>query len=120
MFGPLGPSETGCETHGMTDVAVLVDHFIGGGSGTGSGEQLTVDPDQAARNAAARLGAGIDEEKARVVAATMAALIRVATVEMTSRRRQASERVADSLRSMNHIHQLALALNGLIFMMGSV
>jgi hypothetical protein len=104
----------------MSDVALLYDYFFGGRADGASRESLTVDPDLAARDAVATLNDGIDQDRARLVTHTIAALVRVSTAEMSRRREQASKRVAGSLRSMNRIHRLSLALNGLIFLTGTV
>lgn len=101
----------------MNDVARLYDYFFAGPGAVAKQQSLTLDPVQAADDAAVVLG--IDQTRARLGAATLVALIRVSTAEMSRRRREASTRVAQSVKSMKRIHSLALALNGLIFVTGA-
>ena len=116
----LGRLTGACETELMSEVALLYDYFFGGLAAGARQESLTVDPDQAADDAAANLAGEMDEGRARLVTATIAALVRVSTAEMSRRRVQASRRVAGSVRSMKRVHSLALGLNGLIFLTGTV
>ncbi len=104
----------------MNDVALLCHYFFGPSAGAARRDLLAADPAEAAREAVAQLGPGLDLDRAVTIASTLAALVRVSTVELSLKRESASRRVAGSMRSMARVHFLALALNGLIFLSGVV
>lgn len=104
----------------MNEVVLLCQYFLGPRARPSDRELLAADPEAAAARAVADLGVGLGLDRAVVVTSTLAALVRVSTIELSDKRESASRRVAASIRSMARIHFLALALNGLIFLSGVV